>query len=805
MRTGSETTCLSKPNMHIAHARKDETSSFFAYQTCAEHSRAVASLAGSFLAKQGLSASGYLAGLLHDCGKFSDSFDQYLLKAVHGENVRKGSIIHTFTGVRYLLTVFHRNDSALTLDDLAAEIIALGIGSHHGLIDIWNERHECGFTHRLAKQPVYDQQAICAFQSECANADEVSALYAKAREEILDFYRNKVCSCVNGPEEGYFALGMLVRLLTSAVVAGDRTDTACFMQNLPHPNKKEPAWNDCWQHIETYLDSFFCDSAVQRARRTFSDLCSTAAKNPPGLYRLDLPTGGGKTLSALRFAVRHAQLHGMKRIYYIAPLLSILEQNAGVIRKAVGETVQVLEHHSNVVRDGTSDEEANRSELLQETWDVPVVITTLVQMLDTMFSGKMSAVRRFHCLCNSVIIIDELQSLPRKMLTIFNCAINFLTKCCGTTIVLCSATQPALDHKSVAHRLLPCQRLISKEIYEQYAPLFQRTEIMDGGSISMDELIEVSKKLMDGAESLLIVCNTKREAADIYRSLRDMPDVQVYHLSAGMCAAHRRQILDQLTNALQEHQRLVCVATQVIEAGIDVSFQKIIRLSAGLDNIIQAAGRCNRHGESHTPRPVIVYRLLGEKLGSLREIKDTQDALNALLAEYKRAPERYDYDLTSDAAVRCYYAFLYGEMPKNAQDYPSHDHTLFELLSTNPQWVDEPNNHYLMKQAFRTAGDWFKVFEDTSESVLVPYEKGRKLIDLLKSEQARTDLSYAASILAEAKQYTVSLPASRIERMVKRGTVYSILEDSVYAINEEYYNNEIGVKEESDPCGTPIL
>jgi len=194
-----------------------------------------------------------------------------------------------------------------------------------------------------------------------------------------------------------------------------------------------------------------------------------------------------------------------------------------------------------------------------------------------------------------------------------------------------------------------------------------------------------------------------------------------------------------------------------------------------------------------------------KSIGPLKEIKDTQDALNALLGEYKRSPKRYDYDLTSDAAVRCYYAFLYGEMPKKAQDYPLHGHTLFELLSTNPQWVDEPNNHYLMKQAFRTAGDWFKVFEDTNESVLVPYGKGRKLIASLKSEKARNDLSYAATILTEAKQYTVSLPASRIDRMIKSGVISPIWEDSAYAINDENYDNEIGVKEESNPCSTPIL
>lgn len=790
--------------MHYAHVLKDINSGEPKFQTCADHSRETAGLAREILKKHGLADAGYLAGLLHDCGKFTDEFDNYLIKAANNEPVRKGSVIHTFAGVAYLLTSFHTKPPALTLEDLAAEVLAASIGGHHGLMDLWDERHQSGFEHRLTKQPDYDAQAIKAFQEECADAEEIRKLFAKAQREIIDFYQDRICSSVRGDKEGHFAFGLLVRLITSAVVSGDRTDTACFMQGLPLPKAEAISWGDCVQHTEAHLACFPCESPVQKARCVFSDACAEAAENQPGLYRLDLPTGGGKTLAALRFAARHAQKHGMRRVFYIAPLLSIIEQNAAVIRAAVGNALPVLEHHSNVVRDEASPEEANRAELLQETWDAPIIITTLVQLLETMFSGKMSAVRRFHCLCDSVIILDEVQSLPRKLLTLFNSTINFLTSCCGTTVVLCSATQPDFENKVIQHRMRPCKRLVGEDVFQQYAPLFRRTEIVDAGSVSMEEIVTVAEDMLSASDSLLIVCNTKREAAEMYQRIQAIPGIKRFHLSAGMCMANRKQMMAGLMEALEHHERLICISTQVIEAGIDVSFQAVIRLSAGLDNVVQTAGRCNRHGESPSPCPVRVYRLLGEKLGQLREIKEAQDALNALLADYRLKPEQYNRDLTSDAAVKAYYHFLYRDMPHGAQDYPVHGQTLFELLSTNFQFVDESKPAYLLNQAFRTAGSWFEVFDNASESVLVPFQEGKKLIASLESDRVRYDLRYTAELLTQAKQYAVSLPSSVIQRMMAGGMIYTLLEGAVYGLNEGFYDDEIGVKEGIDLCSTQI-
>lgn len=791
--------------MFRAHMVLDHITSECREQTCTEHALSVAALAKDCLAPLGLSAAGKTAGLLHDMGKFTREFDAYIEKASRGEAVRKGSVIHTFAGVSYLLNRFHTAQGTPAYADMAVELLAVSIGSHHGFFDLWDEMHQSGFLHRLTHQPDYDRRAMAAFLAECMDEEHVRRLVMRASKEIMGFFEQRIVSCSDSQEAGFFALGLLARLLTSAVVDADRTDTRCFMLGQTVPKPAAPSWEACAAHLNAYMDSFPTDRPLQRARRVFSDLCAGAAARDPGLYRLDLPTGGGKTLAALRFSVLHAKAHGLRRIIYVAPLLSIIEQNAEVIRKGVGDTLPVLEHHSNIVHDAMPPEEAAREELLQETWDAPVIVTTLVQLLDTLFSGRMSSVRRFHCLSESVLVMDEVQSLPGKLLSMFNCAVNFLTKCCGSTVILCSATQPPFDDARIRHRMLPCRRLIPEDVYARYAPLFRRTEITDSGNVTLPGLAEEADTLLDTAVSLLIVCNTKREAGELFHMLAETSSARLFHLSAGMCMQHRKQVLEALGAALQARERLICVSTQVIEAGIDISFGAVIRLSAGLDSIVQSAGRCNRHGEHEAAQPVRIVHLQNERLGPLREIRDAQAALDALLAEYRRASAHYDHDLTSDAAVRDYYAFLYQGMGQGAQDYPAHGQTLFEMLSTNRQLAGANADAYWLRQAFRTAGDWFEVFDSANEGVLVPYGEGRALLEQLDGIHPRDDLGRAASLLAQAKPYMVSMTNSQIDRMMKNGMICTLLDGSVYALNDGFYDDHTGVKEGNDSCSTLIL
>ncbi len=776
-------------------------------QTCTEHVRSVAALAKEHLSAVGLSATGEITGLLHDQGKFTAEFSAYLEKVSRGEKVARGSVIHSFAGVRYVLERFHSADAPSPLGALAAELIAVGIGSHHGLFDLWDERHQSGFGHRLSHQPEYDRRAIEAFHDECASADALSALFRQAEQEITAFYMQKMYPWIKSGDEMLFALGLLARLITSAVVDADRTDTRCFMEDQPLPVDAPPAWDACAERLRAYVDAFPAATPIQQARRVFSDCCADAAQQAPGLYRLDLPTGGGKTLAALRFAVLHARKHHMRRVFYIAPLLSIIDQNAESIREAVGDSVAVLEHHSNIVREGLSSEKLKETELLQENWDAPLIVTTLVRLLETLFSGKMSSVRRFHCLCGSVLIIDEVQSLPPRLLSLFNGAVNFLTKCCGATVVLCSATQPAFDSVHVRHRMQPGTRLVSEALCDRYAPIFRRTVITDAGSCDPDELSARALDILRTSDSLLIVCNTKREAGELYRRFADAPGIRCFHLSAGMCMAHRKQVLTDLEGALNAHEKLICVSTQLIEAGVDLSFGSVIRLSAGLDNIVQTAGRCNRHGEHDTPQPVYICQLKDERLGSLREIRQAQDALNALLAEFKRDPSRYGDDLASDAAVRDYYTALYHPMPENYQDTPVQGHTLWEWLSANQQFKPDKTAlpAYHLGQAFRTAGDAFKVFDDESVSLLVPHADGADIIARLADEGSLADMRRTRVLLDKAKPYTVSVSAAQIERMMRKGMLCTLLEGSIHILNGEYYDDQTGLKEGNDFCSTLIL
>lgn len=788
--------------MHIAHISPPLNAESRRTQSCCDHSRNVAELARRSLAPLELGATGYLAGLLHDCGKFTEEFDDYIRRAADNEAVQRGSVIHSFAGAHDLLKQFHSRGDQLIPGDFAAEVLACSIASHHGLIDLWDRRRQSGFRHRLEHQPDYDARAIASFHEECASHDEITQLFRRAEQEILRFHQQRLFRSARDDHEGAYVQGLLVRLITSAVVDADRTDTRCFMQGIPLPSPFSPDWTNCAAVVDAHVSGFPQDSPIRQARRAFSDHCVAVADKESGLFRLDLPTGGGKTLAALRFAVHHAKLNGLRRIIYAAPLLSIVEQNADAIREAVGQSIPVLEHHSNLLTDAAS-ETITQADLLQETWDAPLIVTTFVQLLNTLFSGKMSSVRRFRALCESVIVIDEVQALPRRMLSLFNCAINFLVRCCRATVVLCSATQPAF-HKA-ARRMLPAEPLLDKALLDRYAPLFRRTSITDAGSCDLPALAALAVDTLREQTSLLIVCNTKREAADLFRALEEISDARLFHLSAGMCMAHRKQVLREVMTALERKERLICVSTQLIEAGVDVSFGSVIRLAAGLDSIVQAAGRCNRHGESPLPGPVRICRLTGERLGTLREISDAQTALTALLEEFRLRPDRYRHDLTSDNAVEDYYTLLYQDASRSLQDYPAGDLRLFDLLSTNIAFRPDGPSGYLLNQAFRTAGELFEVFDSANEDVLVPWKGGAALIDSLDEGRARHDLAYAAGFLQEAKPYTVSVPVHQLERMKALGTVCTLLDGRLNVLNPGSYESRTGIKEGNDPCSTLIL
>lgn len=472
------------------------------------------------------------------------------------------------------------------------------------------------------------------------------------------------------------------------------------------------------------------------------------------------------------------------------PLLSIIEQNAQEIRKAVQDDSILLEHHSNVIDDENSDvEELNKRELLIQSWDNPIVITTLVQLLNTMFLGKTSSVRRFASLCNSVIVFDEVQSLPNTMLTLFNLTINFLVKKCHATVILCSATQPSFENAE--HKLLSeVSDLIT--LPSETLKVFERVELVDKGSMSMEELSDFALEIIRSKKSLLVVCNTKREAKELFESLQAEVNgvIPMYHLSASMCTKHRKMIVEsmKIDLSLPDPKQIVCVATQVIEAGVDISFNCVIRLQAGMDSIVQAAGRCNRNGENKL-ESVYIINLLGEKLHRLKEIETAKRATESLLQEVKI--KKHYTSLNSDVAISFYYKKLYSMMNKGEQDFfvPNLHKSLYGLLNQH-----DVADGYFLAQQLKTAGKYFNVFDNNTVEMIVPYGKGQDVISELNSEKAMYNLAYAEEAIKQATGYTVTCYQYQIDILKKDAAV--IYNDcfGIYILNDSaYYDDKLGL------------
>lgn len=759
-------------------------------QTAQNHCRTTAKYAKSDLSAVGMGNAAYLCGLVHDCGKFKNEFAEY----IENQSGARGSVNHSFAGFRLIMELFH-GAGCSSKEDVSAELFALAVGEHHGLFDCIDENRNSGFLHRMFKNDICYDESKENFMKYCAEEAELKNLFNAAHEEMLEVYKKLAELYKNNNDECSFYLGLLSRLLLSAVIDGDRKDTAEFMMNKKHietTENNEAYWRKHLQRVEKKLGRVQKAGRLNDARKIISDECRRFAEKPSGVYRLNVPTGSGKTLSSLRYALAHATAWGKDRIIFISPLLSILEQNAQVIREYIDDDNAIVEHHSNVIRTET-DGELDIKELAMENWDAPVIITTMVQFLNTVFAGKTTAVRRFQSLCNSVIVIDEVQTVPNKLLSLFTLSINFLSKVCGATILLCSATQPCVE--KTEHPILPEPDDVVPYKKQLWEP-FKRTIITDAGKLNLSEISEFAISELEKVNSLLVVCNRKDEAEYIFEQVKNNAEVSV-HLSASMCIAHRRDILQKLRAALDKKKKCVCISTQVIEAGVDISFERVIRFAAGMDSIIQAAGRCNRNGENENPVPVFVTTCQGENLRNLREIRMGKDATTQLLYEYERAPYKYDSDLSSDKAISRYYSLLYGYMSEKYHDGVIEGKlTLMDLLTGKKYHNDEHCEKFCMTQAFKQAGMRFTVFDNESCDVVVPYGRGEDLIQQLTGQHSE-EPQFLARWTAEAKPYTVSVYDYQMRQL---GNAVSNC-CGISVLSPGFYSNETGLKISSGELG----
>lgn len=785
-------------------------------QTLAEHCVRTAEYAAESLKAANLYNTAYLAGILHDMGKATEKFNAYLESAFQGEDVARGSVNHTFAGVIYLLERYHSViDAQSRWKCLTSEIIGYAIGSHHGIFDCVDLDESNGFVHRLEKdrKEICYEEAIENFFEQVMPQKQIDEYFYKATNEIQDFFE-KVQKDLGSDKrnEVFFQVGLLCRMLLSAVIYGDRRDTCEFMNGISgihNISESDIDWERQRNHLEHNISHFDTSSPLNQTRSIISMQCMEFSSNPTGIYRLNVPTGAGKTLCSLRYALAHAERFHKKRIIFIIPLLSILDQNAKVIRENITDKDLVLEHHSNVIHEDETGEELKKYELLAQNWSAPVIVSTMVQFLNILFTHKTAAIGRMRALCDSVIVIDEIQSLPKRVTLMFNEAMNFLSKYCNTTVILSSATQPCLEEVDWPLRLGSKADMV--HLSDEQLKAFRRAEIMDKTDpygMDLEECAEFCNSLVMEHKSLLIICNTKNEAREIYDKMQncfDENEARFYHLSTSMCQKHRQDILADLQEKLKEVQNqagtgeknmpVICVATQLVEAGVDFSFECVVRVMAGIDNLAQAAGRCNRSNEYKDSGKVYLVNLKNENLRNLPEIESAKISTRKVLELHKKSEEM---DLIGDFAAKKYYQYLYQEVGKELK-YPVKEcgETIYlaNLLANDNKHSGKTNKaNYILHYPFKTVGQKFKVFDDNSIDVIVPYQDGERIIEELRRKNfAKFEFEEMEHLLKEAKTYTISIFQWQKDKLEEYGYLESCCENKIFLLSPKVYHQQYGL------------
>jgi CRISPR-associated endonuclease/helicase Cas3 len=631
-------------------------------QPLVRHLRAVAELAAEFSEPLGTEQLGYYAGLWHDLGKFDPAWQRYLLDAESGHRGR--SVDHKAAGAKLAAQI--------------CPILSVLIHGHHGGLRAPNE--------------------VKAWLAELGESPGV--LNATNAAESAFGQRLTAARLENTADLRGTQLEMFIRLLYSALVDADSLDT----ERHARPDSAEirqpgVPLSELWQRLEAWFASRPAApfSVVNRVREEIRTAAIVAAERPPGLFRLAAPTGGGKTLSGLAFALRHAAIHGLSRVVVAVPFITITEQTVDVYRSvlSVNSDIRptVLEHHSGQLRDAASDQGIyvgtdDWSKLATENWDAPVVVTTTVQLFESLFSNSRSGCRKLHRLARAVIVLDEAQALPLKLIDPILDALRDLCARYGSTVVISTATQPAFDVLP-AFAELPATNIVPDA--PRHFDLMRRVDVewrvSDRSSWS-----DVAGWLSAERSSLAIV-NTRRQALDLLDALGDHSNT--FHLSTLLCGAHRRQVLSEIRERLRSGQPCMLVATQVVEAGVDIDFPSVFRAIGPFDSIIQAAGRCNREGRATRGRLVVFEP----------EDDSTPRGQYSAATGWTRALHRESSldgvvpDIDDPATVARYFRLVMPDEPSRGRD-----------IQRTRQVLDFPRTDAL-----------FRMIDDASESVVVDY------------------------------------------------------------------------------------
>ncbi|GER68667.1 CRISPR-associated helicase/endonuclease Cas3 [Weizmannia acidilactici] len=762
-----------------------------------------------------------LAALLHDLGKYTGAFRNYILEAVNHPDLppKRGSVDHSTAGGKLLFEMFHPSAKANPYKALLAEIVGNAIISHHSYLqDFISPELELKYLNRVQNKKIEEfETAKANFFERVMDQSSFMNYVNQAEEELKQFI-------IQDPSKPLaHKLMFLTKYIFSALIDADRTNTRLFEENMPHgktDNIKE-LFSLYYERLISVIKEFqkkpTAKTSINLLRSEMSEQCDVFADKPSGIYTLSIPTGGGKTLASLRYALKHAKLYGKKRIIYVVPYTTIIEQNAGEVRKILQDEVNILEHHSNVVEDSDENDELQdgimsvkqRLKLAKDNWEVPVIFTTMVQFLNVFYAKGSRNIRRLHNMSEAVLIFDEVQKVPVSCVSLFNEALNFLKTYCHSSILLCTATQPALDFVEHKLQLKPDVEIVRN--LDKVIEAFKRVEIIDRATdetFNTEKLTGFIKGKIQKTSSVLVILNTKGVVKKLYEQLKASGnETKIFHLSTSMCAAHRNQILKNIRTCLGNGEKIICVSTQLIEAGVDVSFDCVIRSLAGLDSIAQAAGRCNRHGEKKMGY-VYVIDHKEENLDRLPEIKKGKDISQKILTDLKNDPGCYDGNILSTKAMEKYFKEFYREFDSDLDYFiPSLEKNMMEMLTKDPNHYSYAVAYYKNKKkkfplflssSFYTAAENFHVIDDKTTSVIVPFHEGKDVIAELTSLTSNATIEDLGKLMKKAQQFTINLYSQELKDLEKNGGIVSLFDGKILALKEGAYDEEFGLNIAND-------
>ncbi len=703
--------------MYIAHLRETGEE-----QSVKEHLEGAAELCEEFAKPFGFEKLAFWCGISHDVGKYSDRFQAY----IKGKN---DHVDHSTAGAQMISQRFP-----------CGSLLAYCVAGHHS-----------GLPNGGSQADMEEESSLWARMKRTVEP------YQSYRDEFdFDQYPVPQKIPIVPVDNAGFSVSFAVRMLFSCLVDADFLDTEKFMSMGKIQRSNFASIAKLSELLDRKLLQFENPaSEINQKRTQILQQCIQKAEQDRNLFTLTVPTGGGKTFASLAFALKHARRNKMDRIIYVIPYTSIIEQNAAEFKKVLGD-VNVLEHHSNFDFSQLNDEEVGlRQKLASENWDVPVVVTTNVQFFESLFASRVSRCRKLHNIANSVIIFDEAQMLPVDYLRPCVYAIAELVKNYRCTAVLCSATQPALQ------KVFP-KGMASAEIVDgtnQLYEFFKRTEIVKRGGLTNEMLAEEINAL----NAVLCIVNTKKHAKDLFKLLKGEGD---FHLSALMCPRHRSKVISQIKQRLVKGLPCRVVSTQIIEAGVDVDFPVLYRSMAGLDEIIQAAGRCNREGK-------------GSSLGLVHLFTPEEDYTRRMPASLKRPisvteeiMRNYD-DIMSPQAIKAFFSELYQyEGGLDAKG-------IMDMLKRCEKTGSIP---------FRDIEQEFQLIENNTKTVIIPYDA--------KAEELIQQLQFAESpkgALRALQPYTVSVYEYQYAALLKSSVIKPIFEETAVLADAAQYSPDTGL------------